>query len=68
LRRTAARSVDAVCDAIAHILAMYSQAECSEHIKDAGYAQTEKRKAQVARWRRQPSAIRKSSQNVYNRS
>ena len=38
LRKAAARTVDAVSDAIAHILATYSPTECANYIKDAGYA------------------------------
>ena len=40
LRKAAARTLDAVSDAIAHILATYSQAECANYLKDAGYAET----------------------------
>jgi hypothetical protein len=39
LRKAAARTVDAVADAIAHVLATYSHAECANYIKDAGYAE-----------------------------
>ncbi len=40
LRKTAARSLDAVADAIAHILAAYTPAECANYLRNAGYAST----------------------------
>jgi len=40
LRKAAARTLDAVSDAIARILPTYSQAECANYLKDAGYAET----------------------------
>ncbi len=40
LRKAAARTIDAVSDAIAHILASYSHAECANYLKNAGYAET----------------------------
>jgi transposase len=39
LRKAAARTLDAVSDAIAQILATYSRTECANYIKDAGYAE-----------------------------
>ena len=38
LRKAAARTFDAVSDAIAHILAPYSPAECAAYVTNAGYA------------------------------
>ena len=40
LRKAAARSLDAVADAIAHILAVYTPAECANYLSNAGYAST----------------------------
>ncbi|HYA79988.1 MAG TPA: transposase, partial [Methylocystis sp.] len=40
LRKAAARSIDAVADAIASILASYSGEECANHLANAGYAST----------------------------
>ena len=38
LRQAAARTLDAVSNAIAQILATYSQAECANYRRSAGYA------------------------------
>jgi len=38
LRKATARTVDALSDAIAHILTAYSPTECANYLKDAGYA------------------------------
>jgi len=40
LRKAAARSLDAVADAIACILAVYTPAECANYLSNAGYAST----------------------------
>ena len=40
LRKAAARTIEAVSDAIAIILATYSHTECANYLKDAGYAET----------------------------
>jgi len=40
LRKAAARSIDAVADAIASILASYSGEECANYLANAGYAST----------------------------
>ena len=40
LRKAAARTIDAVSDAVAQILATYSQAECANYLTGAGYAET----------------------------
>jgi transposase len=39
LRKAAARTSDAVCDAIAHILATVTASECINYFIEAGYAQ-----------------------------
>ena len=38
LRRIGARTIDALCNAIGDICALYSQHECWNYLKDAGYA------------------------------
>ena len=38
LRKAAARTIDAVSDAVAQILATYSHAECANYLRSAGYA------------------------------
>jgi len=38
LRKAAARTLDAVSDAIAQILATYSKTECANYLRSAGYA------------------------------
>jgi putative transposase len=40
LRKAAARSIDTVSAAIAHILATYTPAECANYLRNAGYAST----------------------------
>ena len=40
LRKAAVRSLDAVADAIAQILATYTLAECANYLRNAGYAST----------------------------
>ena len=38
LRKAAARTLDAVCDAIGHILDTVTASECSNYLIEAGYA------------------------------
>ena len=38
LRRARARSVDAVREAIPHLLTRFDQQECANHLKNSGYA------------------------------
>ena len=38
LRRIGARTIDALCNAIGDICALYSEHECWNYLKDAGYA------------------------------
>ncbi|MSP31911.1 MAG: IS630 family transposase, partial [Pseudolabrys sp.] len=40
LRKAAARTVDAVCAAIGHLLQAFSPQECANYFKNAGYALT----------------------------
>jgi putative transposase len=40
LRKAAARSIDAISLAIAHILTTYTPAECANYLRNAGYAST----------------------------
>jgi len=40
LRKAAARSIDAISEAIAHILTTYTPAECANYLRHAGYAST----------------------------
>ena len=40
LRKTTARTRDAVCDAIAHILATVTADECRNYLIEAGYDRT----------------------------
>ena len=38
LRKAAARTADAISDALAEILKAFSQTECANYLKNAGYA------------------------------
>ena len=38
LRRIGARTIDALCAAIGNICDLYSEQECWNYLKDAGYA------------------------------
>jgi transposase len=40
LRKTAARTIDALCAAIGHLLAAFTPAECANYFKNSGYAST----------------------------
>jgi transposase len=40
LRKAAARSVEAICAAIAEILAAFTPDECANYFQNSGYAQT----------------------------
>jgi transposase len=43
LRKAAARTIEAISDAVAQILTTYSQTECANYLKDAGYAKLKRR-------------------------
>lgn len=40
LRKHAARTVDAICDAIGHLLSQFNPQECANYLVNAGYAST----------------------------